>query len=419
MVKDKVIKRDGSLVEFDRVRIEKALTNAFVEVYKTTSEIELNKIKNITDNVCSHINSEKISIEKIQDLVIKELSKADESVHDAYCEYKRNRDIARKSKMYESFLSISNVEKNDVTTDNGNMNADTPSGQMMKYASESTKPFAIDCLLTPTARKAFLDNWTYIHDLDYYGTKSLTCLQHPIDKLFNNGFKAGHGSSRKIKRIETSSIVSCISLEQIQNEMHGGQSIPAFDFYNAPAVRKTFIEEIEKLEDFNSENYSHLYDYDIVDYIIKDLRGLEGSERVLQHAINKTVFRIHQGMEAFIHNSNMIHSRGGNQVVFASINYGTDTSAEGRCIIRELLLSTYKGVGDGETPIFPIQIWKKKRGVNYLKNDKNYDLYKLACKVTARRFFPNFINLDATFNTNELWNENDPLRYMHEPATMG
>lgn len=207
---------------------------------------------------------------------------------------------------------------------------------------------------------------TYIHDLDYYGTKSLTCLQHPIDKLFNNGFKAGHGSSRKIKRIETSSIVSCISLEQIQNEMHGGQSIPAFDFYNAPCCEKTFIEEIEKLEDFNNENYSHLYNYDIVDYITKDLNGLKGEERVLQHAINKP-FRIHQGMEAFIHNSNMIHSRGGNQVVFASINYGTNTSAEGRCITRELLLSTYKGVGDGETPIFSIQIWKKKRGVNYLK----------------------------------------------------
>lgn len=183
--------------------------------------------------------------------------------------------------------------------------------------------------------------------------------------------------------------------------MHGGQAIPAFDFYLAPYVRSSFIEEIKVLEEINGRDYHHLYDYPVKDYIRKKLDGLEGDERVLQHAINRTAGRVHQSMEAFIHNMNTIHSRGGNQVVFSSVNYGTDTSAEGRCVTREMLNSTYRGVGNGVTAIFPIQIWKKKRGVNYLPEDPNYDLYVLASKVSARRFFPNFINLDATFNQHE------------------
>ncbi len=162
-----------------------------------------------------------------------------------------------------------------------------------------------------------------------------------------------------------------------------------------------------------------MYDFQVKDYVKRDLEGLEGDKRVAQHAVNRTVGRVHQAMEAFIHNMNTIHSRGGNQVVFSSVNYGTDISAEGRCIIREMLLSTYRGVGDGVTAIFPIQIWKKKRGVNYLPDDPNYDLYELACKVSARRFFPNFINLDATFNRHELWKADDPQRYRYETATMG
>ena len=208
-------------------------------------------------------------------------------------------------------------------------------------------------------------------------------------------------------------------METVQNEMHGGQAIPAFDYYLAPYVKLTFKEEIKKIAELLDKDLSNLLDYQPKDYIKKDLKGLKGEERDIQAAINNTVSRVHQAMEAFIHNMNTIHSRGGNQVVFSSINYGTDTSAEGRCIIREILLSTERGVGNGETPIFPIQIWKKKRGVNYLKNDPNYDLYKLACRVTAKRFFPNFINLDATFNQNEKWKADDPNRYQYECATMG
>ena len=272
----------------------------------------------------------------------------------------------------------------------------------MKFASETTKPFVDDYLLTAEAKDAVRGNYLHIHDKDYYPTKSLTCVQHPLDKILQGGFIAGHGESRPAKRIETASVIACISLETAQNEMHGGQAIPAFDFYLAPFVRSSFIEEVKNVEALSGEDWSELYDTTFDDYLSRSLEGLSGKERVLQHAINRTVSRVHQAMEAFIHNMNTIHSRGGNQVVFSSINYGTDTSAEGRCVIRELLTSTYEGVGNGATAIFPIQIWKKKRGVNFLPGDRNYDLYSFACKVTARRFFPNFVNLDATYNQHEL-----------------
>ena len=263
------------------------------------------------------------------------------------------------------------------------------------------------------------NNLLHIHDKDYYPTKSLTCVQHPLDKILQHGFTAGHGESRPAKRIETASVIACISLETAQNEMHGGQAIPAFDFYLAPFVRSSFIEEVKYIEQLSGEDYSDLYDAKFPDYLTCELTGMTGKERVLHHAINRTVGRVHQAMEAFIHNMNTIHSRGGNQVVFSSINYGTDTSAEGRCVIREILKSTYEGVGSGATAIFPIQIWKKKKGVSYLPTDPNYDLYKYACTVTARRFFPNFVNLDATYNQHEKWDINDPNRYMYELATMG
>ena len=290
---------------------------------------------------------------------------------------------------------------------------------MMKFASEATKTYVDECLLAEDVREAVTGGYIHIHDKDYYPTKSLTCIQHPLDIVLEHGLKAGHGESRPAKRIETASVLACISMETVQNEMHGGQAIPAFDFYLAPFVRKTFQEELRKLAEYDNTDYSHLYDTPISDYLKRDLTGLSGDERVIQQCVNQTVSRVHQSMEAFVHNMNTIHSRGGNQVVFSSINYGTDTSAEGRCIIREILNTTYEGVGNGSTAIFPIQIWKKKRGVSYLPEDPNYDLYKFACKVTARRFFPNFLNLDATFNQDPDWKADDPKRYIHEVATMG
>jgi anaerobic ribonucleoside-triphosphate reductase len=189
----------------------------------------------------------------------------------------------------------------------------------MKFASETTKPFVDDYLLSERVKTAVRDSYIHIHDKDYYPTKSLTCVQHPLDKILKNGFFAGHGESRPAKRIETASILGCISLETAQNEMHGGQAIPAFDFYLAPFVRNSFIEEIKVISDMNGVDYSHLYQVDLDDYITRSLDGLTGDARVVQHAVNRTVSRVHQSMEAFIHNMNTIHSRGGNQVVFSLI----------------------------------------------------------------------------------------------------
>lgn len=411
-----IVKRDGRIVGFNDQKIMAAIRKAMLHTEKGEDE---RLIQQITDHISVH-GKPQMSVEDIQDAVEMELMKsARKDVAQKYIAYRNQRSIARKAKTRDVFLDIVNIKNNDVTRENANMNADTPAGMMMKFASETTKPFVDDYLLSEQSREAVAHNLLHVHDKDYYPTKSLTCCQHPLDHILQHGFTAGHGSSRPAKRIETAAVLACISLECAQNEMHGGQAIPAFDFYLAPFVRSSYIEEVKNLEELYGDNFEHLYQAEIDDYIERPLNGLKGDARVKQHAINRTVARVHQSMEAFIHNMNTIHSRGGNQVVFSSINYGTDTSAEGRCVIRELLNSTYQGVGNGETAIFPIQIWKKKRGVSYLPNDRNYDLYCLACKVTARRFFPNFLNLDATFNQHELWRADDPKRYMYEMATMG
>ncbi len=411
-----VVKRDGRIVGFNEEKIATAIRKAMLH-----TEIGEDKhlISQITDYIAFKGESQ-MTVEAIQDMVEMELMNSSrKDVAKKYIAYRNQRRIARKAKTRDIFQEIINIKSNDITRENANMNADTPAGMMMKFASETTKPFVDDYLLSDETLEAVNSNYLHIHDKDYYPTKSLTCVQHPLDRILMHGFSAGHGESRPAKRIETASILGCISLETAQNEMHGGQAIPAFDFYLAPYVRNSFIEEIKSLELLTGIDYSHLYHKEIDDFLQQPLDLLSGDERIMQHAINKTVARVHQSMEAFIHNMNTIHSRGGNQVVFSSINYGTDTSAEGRCVIRELLNSTYRGVGNNETAIFPIQIWKKKRGVSYLPDDRNYDLYKLACKVSARRFFPNFLNLDATFNQNDEWRSDDPKRYEHEVATMG
>ena len=411
-----VLKRDGRVFGFNREKIAAAIRKAMLTTEAGEDEVLIYKI---VDRI-EFKGKEQSSVEEIQDMVEMELMKSSrKEVAKSYIAYRDKRSVARNSKTRDMFLEIVNAKSNDVTRENANMNAETPAGMMMKFASESTKPFVDDYLLSQDVLWAVRNNYLHIHDKDYYPTKSLTCIQHPLDKILEHGFQAGHGESRPTKRIETASIMACISMETVQNEMHGGQAIPAFDFYLAPYVRRSYIEEIKTIENLTSLDLKHLYDAPIDDYVTRDLDFLQGDERFKQHAINRTVNRVHQSMEAFIHNMNTIHSRGGNQVVFSSINYGTATSAEGRCIIRELLQSTYEGVGGGSTAIFPIQIWKKKRGVSYLPEDKNYDLYKEACKVAARRFFPNFVNLDATFNQHEKWNEADPKRYQYEVATMG
>lgn len=351
-----VVKRDGRIVGFNARKIGDAVRKAMVHT-------EAGENEELIHLICEHVANRgkvQMTVEEIQDAVEVELMKSRrKDVAQKYIAYRNQRSIARKAKTRDMFLEIINIKSNDVTRENANMNADTPAGMMMKFASETTKPFVDDYLLSEEVKEAVKHNYLHIHDKDYYPTKSLTCVQHPLDHILKHGFSAGHGESRPAKRIETASILACISMETAQNEMHGGQAIPALDFYLAPFVRASFIEEVKVLEELNTEDYSHLYHKEVNDFVTRPLDGLTGDARILQHAMNKTVARVHQAMEAFIHNMNTIHSRGGNQVVFSSVNYGTDTSAEGRCIIREILRSTYEGVGNGETAIFPIQIWKR------------------------------------------------------------
>ena len=361
-----------------------------------------------------------MTVEAIQDLVEVELMKSSrKDVAQKYIAYRNQRSIARKAKTRDMFLEIINIKSNDITRENANMNADTPAGMMMKFASETTKPFVDDYLLSEEVLDAVTQNYLHIHD------KGLLSHQEPDMRAASAGPYSEIRLLCRTRRIapgQTHRDCQYPGMHLAGNSPERDArrtSHPCIRFLPCPYVRNSFIEEVKNLEELNGKDYSHLYQKELADYLLQPLDGLTGEDRIVQHAVNKTVSRVHQSMEAFIHNMNTIHSRGGNQVVFSSINYGTDTSAEGRCIIRELLKSTYQGVGNGETAIFPIQIWKKKRGVSYLPEDRNYDLYQLACKVTARRFFPNFLNLDATFNQSEDWKADDPKRYQHEVATMG
>ena len=311
---------------YNEEKVKAAIRKAMLQTEKGEDE---SLIMRIVDRITAK-GKENMEVEQIQDMVEEELMKSSrKEVAKKYIAYRDMRRIARNAKTRDIFLEIINAKNNDVTRENANMNADSPAGMIMKFASETTKKFVDDYLLSPEAKEAVRGNYLHVHDKDYYPTKSLTCVQHPLDNILKYGFAAGHGESRPAKRIETASVIACISLETAQNEMHGGQAIPAFDFYLAPFVRASLIEELKNIEKFDGYDHSSLYEVELDDYIARDLNGLTGDERVLQHAINRTVARVHQSMEAFIHNMNTIHSRGGNQVVFSSINYGTDTSAEG------------------------------------------------------------------------------------------
>ena len=412
-----VIKRDGRVVEFNIERIVKAVTKAMAQ---TPEGIDIDLANKIATSVQKQFEDKpQTTVYEIQDAVEKKLmASARKEVAQSYITYRYNRDVARKSKTKEVFLDIISAKANEGNKETFSRNTDTPTGMMMKFASETTKPFVDDFLLSREAREAVKNNYIFVHNEDYYPTKSLTCLQHPLNKILENGFNIGTSSSRPAQRIEAACALAFITMGIVQNEMHGGQAIPAFDYYLAPYVKMTFREEVEKIANLLGKDLSDLLDYQPEEYITKDLNKLTGKQRDLQAAMNNTVFRVHQAIEGFIHNMNTIHSKGGNQVVDSNINYGTDTSPEGRCIIRELLLSTEQGIGNQETPTYPTQIWKKKRGINYLPQDKNYDLYQLACQIASKRYMPNFLNLDASFNQNENWQEKDSNRYQYECAVM-
>lgn len=414
----KVIKRDGRIVDFDRQRIVNAISKAMKECGVDSIEVADAISQDITEQMK---HKDTWEVDAIQNLVENKLMVSNmPDVARAYIIYRDKRDKARNSNSDQVISDIIAAKKNDVTRENANSDSTTPAGMMAKISSERSKEYVDAYLLSSEAKEYVVNNLIHIHDKDYYPTRSLTCIQHPMDKLLSQGFIAGHGESRPAKRIETANILCVISLEVLQNLMHGGQAIPAFDFYLAPYVRKTYQEEIKKFEPIFGD-LSELYDAPISEYEYKETKASMStlSADLKQLAINQTVNRVHQAMEAFVHNMNTIHSRAGNQVVFSSINFGTDTSAEGRCIIREILHATYEGVGNGSTAIFPISIMKLKDGVNKKPTDPNYDLYQLSLKVTAKRFFPNFLNLDATFNKDDDWKADDPRRFEHEVATMG
>lgn len=414
----KVIKRDGRIVDFDRQRIVNAISKAMKECGVESIEVADAISQDITEQMK---HKDTWEVDAIQNLVENKLMVSNiPDVARAYIIYRDKRDKARNSNSDQVISDIIAAKKNDVTRENANSDSTTPAGMMAKISSERSKEYVDAYLLSSEAKEYVVNNLIHIHDKDYYPTRSLTCIQHPMDKLLSQGFIAGHGESRPAKRIETANILCVISLEVLQNLMHGGQAVPAFDFYLAPYVRKTYQEEIKKFEPIFGD-LSELYDAPISEYEYKETKASMStlSADLKQLAINQTVNRVHQAMEAFVHNMNTIHSRAGNQVVFSSINFGTDTSAEGRCIIREILHATYEGVGNGSTAIFPISIMKLKDGVNKKPTAPNYDLYQLSLKVTAKRFFPNFLNLDATFNKDDDWKADDPRRFEHEVATMG
>lgn len=307
-----VVKRDGRVVGYNEEKIKAAIRKAMLQTEAGEDEALIQKI---ADRI-GVTGDERMTVEDIQDRVELELMNSPrKEVAKRYIAYRDQRSIARRAKIRDMFLEIIEAKSNDITRENANMNTDSPAGMMMKFASETTKPFVDDYLLSQEARDAVRNGYLHIHDKDYYPTKSLTCVQHPLDRILQYGFIAGHGESRPAKRIETASIISCISLETAQNEMHGGQAIPAFDFYLAPFVRSSYIEELQKLEQVSGEDLSSYYNAEIDDFVKRPLDGFTGTERLLQHAMNQTVDRVHQSMEAFIHNMNTIHSRGGNQVV--------------------------------------------------------------------------------------------------------
>ena len=461
-----VVKRDGSQEEFISTKIYRAVAKA----YRATGLSEdAPKIEALVHRVLETVQGlglDSIGVEMIQDEVERELMKFDPAVAKKYIIYREWRTVERekRTKLKQTMDGIVSIEKNDINLGNANMSAYTPAGQMMTFASEVTKDYAMKYLLSPKYAEAHAKGFIHIHDLDYYPTKTATCVQYDLGDLFERGFKTKNGSIRTPQSIQSYATLATIVFQTNQNEEHGGQAIPAFDFFMAPGVRKSYDKHIVDRVAFCLELDGVPFKKDELKEIIisaqlplsedavepsrllalklnafgLDLKQIE-LEQCIRSAYKRTQLDTHQAMEGFIHNLNTMHSRGGNQVVFSSINYGTDTSAEGRMVIRELLSATIEGLGKGEIPIFPIQIFKVKDGVNYSESDykkavadfdaalsgnikfetPNFDLLVAACRTTSHALFPNFVFLDTTFNKHEDWHSDDPKRYLNEIATMG
>lgn len=463
-----ILKRDGSQQPYDGEKIRSAVDKAFRAAGLIDEEGYALRIESLIQTELCHRNSQ-VAVEEIQDRVEAELMNLAPQVAKKYIIYREWRTVQREKRttLKRTMDGIVSIEKNDINLGNANMSAYTPSGQMMTFASEVTKDYAMKYLLSAPFARAHAAGDIHIHDLDYYPTKTATCVQYDLADLFERGFHTKNGSIRTPQNIQSYATLATIVFQTNQNEEHGGQAIPAFDFFMAPGVRKTFIRQLaDRLLYAHSLLTGRSFSDEERKAFVEALRSLEpplahtdaaaealaaGLERIgcqlpatavrlaLEEAYQRTKRETHQAMEGFVHNLNTMHSRGGNQVVFSSVNYGTDTSEEGRMVIRELLAATVEGLGQGEVPIFPIQIFKVKEGVNYSEADyakaqadfagalagkytfetPNFDLLLLACKTTSHALFPNFVFLDTPFNQHELWRADDPKRYLHEIATMG
>ena len=463
-----ILKRDGSQQPYDGEKIRSAVDKAFRAAGLIDEEGYALRIESLIQAELCHRNAQ-VAVEEIQDRVEAELMNLAPQVAKKYIIYREWRTVQREKRttLKRTMDGIVSIEKNDINLGNANMSAYTPSGQMMTFASEVTKDYAMKYLLSAPFARAHAAGDIHIHDLDYYPTKTATCVQYDLADLFERGFHTKNGSIRTPQNIQSYATLATIVFQTNQNEEHGGQAIPAFDFFMAPGVRKTFIRQLaDRLLYAHSLLSGRSFSDEERKGFVEALRGLEpplahtdaaaealaaGLERIgcqlpatavrlaLEEAYQRTKRETHQAMEGFVHNLNTMHSRGGNQVVFSSVNYGTDTSEEGRMVIRELLAATVEGLGQGEVPIFPIQIFKVKEGVNYSEADyakaqadfagalagkytfetPNFDLLLLACKTTSHALFPNFVFLDTPFNQHELWRADDPKRYLHEIATMG
>ena len=435
LLKDKVVvKRNGKKVDFDGSKIAIAIKKGFDSVRTDDeenkyTEKDIQKIYQAVINRIEKNENQKIKIEEIQDMIEDELEKKGyEDVYTSFKEYRERRANSRKlffdEKKTHKFLKsieglgLKSAGEEDAKRENANVDGDTAMGTMLQYGSTISKEFAKSYLMKPKFATAHDNGTIHIHDMDFLPMGTTTCMQIELDKLFKNGFSTGHGHLRRPNDIMSYSALAAIAIQSNQNDQHGGQSIPAFDYYMAPGVLKTFKKQF-KQSIYDLLDYMDLLSFVNMDRISKEIDKLtsidvniedfetfykesESVKRIFEKsyekALQKTNRTTYQAMEAFVHNLNTMHSRAGAQVPFSSINFGTDTSSEGRMVIKNFLLATDEGLGKGETPIFPVSIFKVKEGINYNKEDKNYDMFKLACKVSAKRLFPNFSFLDAPFN---------------------
>ena len=436
----KVVKRNGSKVDFNGTKIAMAIKKGFDSIKVTDEEGEesfkygTSDIQKVYKDVINRIEKDykekdKIKIEEIQD-IIEDILKKDkyEDVYNSFSEYREKRAQSRaaftENKRSHKFLktleglALKTAAEDDAKRENGNIDGNSAMGTMLQFGSNVSKEFAKTYLMKKKFADAHDEGYIHIHDMDFLAMGTTTCMQIDLDKLFKNGFSTGHGHLREPNDIMSYSALAAIAIQSNQNDQHGGQSIPAFDYYLAPGVLKTFkkllksiIKDYIDLEDINDfinvntleKEINKINTIDIgVTYFEKFYKDSELVKRMfemsIKKALEKTDKRTYQAMEAFVHNLNTMHSRAGAQVPFSSINFGTDTSSEGRMVTKNYMLAAEAGLGHGETPIFPISIFKVKEGVNYNPEDPNYDLFKLSMRVSAKRLFPNWSFLDSSFN---------------------